>query len=124
MKIINTEKMIKSNGHYSQCIEHGGILYLSGQLPLDPVTGGIPGGIEKQTKQALDNMENILIEAGSCREKVLRVRVYVADILLWGDVDRIYSSFFGDHKPARCVIPAGELHFGALIEIDATAYID
>ena len=123
MKIIQNEKMPQANGHYSQCIEHKGMLYLSGQLPITPGTREIPDGIKKQAGQALLNVDNILKAAGSSRDKVISVRVYVSDISLWGDVNDVYSSFFGSHKPVRCVIPVKELHLGCLIEIEAAAYL-
>ena len=123
MKIIATEKMPRANGHYSQCIEHNGILYLSGQLPIDPNTRDIPETIEKQTAQALSNVETIVIEAGSSKENVLQMRIYISDIGLWDKVNAVYSEFFGSHKPVRCVVPSRDLHFGCLVEIEATAVI-
>jgi len=121
MKIIDTPKMPISNGHYSQCIEHNGILYLSGQLPVDQTTKTIPTTIEDQTDLVLKKVETILKEAGSSKSKVLQVRVYISDINLWGKVNERYSIFFEDHKPVRCIIPTRELHFGCLIEIEVTA---
>lgn len=115
--------MPPANGHYSQCIEHNGMLYLSGQLPLVPVTRELPEGIKDQAIQALNNVENILNSAGSSRDKVLQVRIYISDISLWNDVNEVYSDFFGPHKPVRCVVPVKELHFGALIEIETTAVL-
>jgi 2-iminobutanoate/2-iminopropanoate deaminase len=121
MEIIQTDKMPKSNGHYSQCIHHNGILYLSGQLPIHPVTRGISKTIEEQTLQTLSNVELILKEAGSSKKEVLQVRIYISDISLWDKVNGVYSNFFEDHKPARSIVPTRELHFGCLIEIEATA---
>ena len=121
MRIISSPNMPKSNGHYSQCIEHNGILYLSGQLPFEPETRTMPEGIEKQTAQVLTNVESILIEAGSCKSKVIQVRIYISNINDWETVNKIYSTFFGNHKPVRCVIPTRELHYGALIEVEVTA---
>ncbi len=121
MKIISSPNMPKSNGHYSQCIEHNGVLYLSGQLPFEPESRIIPEGIENQTKQVLANVERILIAAGSSKDKVIQVRVYISDISNWEKVNETYALFFGQHKPVRCVIPTCELHFGALIEIEVTA---
>jgi reactive intermediate/imine deaminase len=123
MKIIETPNMPKSNGHYSQCIEHNGILYLAGQLPRIPETRAIPEGIEAQTHQVLSNIERILAEAGSGKDKVLQVRVYVSDIKHWDTVNTIYANFFGQYKPARAVIPTRDLHHGALIEVEVTAFI-
>jgi 2-iminobutanoate/2-iminopropanoate deaminase len=124
MKIISTENMPPAAGHYSQCIEHNGLLYLSGQLPRDPETGTIPKTIEEQTDLALMNVDTILTEAGSSRNKVLQVRIYISNIELWDKVNERYSVFLGNHKPARCVIPTRDLHFGCLVEIEVTAAID
>jgi len=121
MKIISTPKMPKSNGHYSQCIEHNGILYLSGQLPIDQVTKTIPTTVEGQADLALKNVESILNEAGSSKNNVIQVRIYISNINLWDKVNERYSIFFEDHKPVRCIIPTRELHFGCLIEIEVTA---
>lgn len=113
--------MPKSNGHYSQCIAQNGILYLSGQLPIDQVTRNIPETIEAQTDLALKNVEVILREAGSSKNMILQVRVYISNIDLWDKVNERYSVFFENHKPVRCIIPTRELHFGCLIEIEVTA---
>lgn len=124
MEIINTVKMPKSNGHYSQCMEHNGILYLSGQLPVDQITKAIPTTVEEQTDLALKNVEAILKEAGSSKNNVLQVRIYISNIDLWNKVNDRYSYFFENHKPVRCIIPTRELHFGCLIEIEATAILN
>ena len=121
MKIVNTPNMPVSSGHYSQCIEHNGILYLSGQLPIIKETKSIPSTIEEQTILVLKNVETILNEAGSNKNNILQVRVYISDIKLWDKVNNGYISFFENHKPARCIIPTRELHFGCLIEIEVTA---
>jgi reactive intermediate/imine deaminase len=121
MEIINTAKMPESNGHYSQCIEHNGILYLSGQLPVDHVTKTIPATVEEQVDLALKNVELILKEAGSSKNNVLQVRVYISNIDLWDKVNERYSIFFENHRPVRCIIPVRDLHFGSLVEIEATA---
>ena len=123
MKIISTPNMPKPNGHYSQVIEHKGILYLSGQLPIDPYSKVIPDDIEGQIQQVLSNIELLLNETGSSKQQVLQVRVYLSDIKLWDKVNEIYSNFFEDHKPVRSVVPTRELHFGCLIEIEATAVV-
>ncbi len=124
MKIITTEKMPRANGHYSQCIEHNGILYLAGQLPIDPNTRAIPETIGDQTALVLSNVETILNEAGASKENVLQMRIYISDIGLWDKVNAVYSEFFGSHKPVRCVVPSRDLHFGCLIEIETTAVIN
>ncbi|WP_282630622.1 RidA family protein [Empedobacter sedimenti] len=121
MKIIQTENMPIANGHYSQCIEHNGILYLSGQLPIDRETKKIPSTISEQTELVLKNIETILHEANSDKNHVLQVRIYIPNIQLWDEVNAVYSDFFGTHKPTRCIIPTNELHYGALIEVEVTA---
>ncbi len=113
-----------SNGHYSQIIEHNGVLYLSGQLPIEQITKTIPATIEAQTDLALKNIETILKEAGSSKSNVLQVRIYISNIDLWDKVNERYSVFFENHKPVRCVIPTSELHFGCLIEIEVTAVLN
>lgn len=123
MKVITSSKMPKSNGHYSQCIEHNGLLYLSGQLPIDQASKKIPNSIEDQTDLVLKNIETILNEAGSSKDNVLRVRVYISDIALWDQVNERYSHFFKNHKPARCIVPTRELHFGCLVEVEVTAFL-
>ncbi len=121
MNIITNPQMPAANGHYSMCIEHNGLLYLSGQLPFEPELKTLPQGIEKQTDQVLKNMERILLAAGSHKSKVIQVRIYLSDIHDWEAVNQIYARFFGDHKPARCVVPVATLHYGALLEIEVTA---
>lgn len=116
--------MPKSNGHYSQCIRHNDILYLSGQLPIDPVSKAIPATIEEQTDRVLKNVELILKEAGSSKNQILQMRVYISNIDLWDKVNECYSAFFDNHKPVRCIVPTRELHFGCLVEIEATAIIN
>jgi 2-iminobutanoate/2-iminopropanoate deaminase len=121
MKIISSKNIPPANGHYSPCIEHNGTLYISGQLPVDPATKQIPAGIEAQTQLVLDKIDLILTEAGSSREKVIQMRIYISDIALWDKVNEVYTQFFGAHKPVRCVVPVGELHYGCLIEAECVA---
>jgi len=111
-------------GHYSQGVVHNGLVYVAGQLPIDPVTGEKKlGSIEEQTEQALKNVAAILEAAGSDRAHVLKITVYVSDIEHWGKVNAVYAQFFGAHKPARAVVPTRELHYGFLIEIEAVAAV-
>ena len=122
METIFTYAAPKPAGHYSQAIVHQGMVYISGQLPIDPTTGEKHlNSIEEQTQQALYNLEAILKAAGSDKTHVLKTTVYISDIALWDRVNAVYAAFFGDHKPARAIVPTKELHFGFLIEIDALA---
>ena len=124
MQVVFTERAPGPSGHYTQAIVHDGLVYVSGQLPIDPATGEkILGPVEDQTLQALKNLSAILEAAGSDIRQALKVTVYISDINLWDRVNRVYAQFFGDHKPARCVVPTRELHFGFNIEIDALAAV-
>jgi len=108
-------------GHYSPIVEHAGLLYVSGQLPIDPATGDVPDGVEAQTEVALANVDRLLVEAGVDRTHVIQARIYVSNVELWGRVNDVYAAFFGDHRPARVVVPTGPLHHGCLVEIECTA---
>ncbi len=120
MRIISGNA--SKGGHYSPGIVSNGTLYISGQLPIDHETGRlVPGGVGEQAKAALRNMEIILASAGLPKEAVVLCRVYIPDVRLWDEVNRAYAEFFGAHKPARVIVPTGELHHGALVEIEAMA---
>ena len=124
MKKISTDKAPIPAGHYSQAVVHEGIVYVSGQLPINPLSGEkINGSIQNQTQQVLTNIAAILEASGSRMDQVLKVTVYISDISLWGKVNEVYSLVFGDHKPARAMVPTKELHQGLLIEVDAVAAV-
>ena len=119
---INTENAPQAAGHYSQAIESGGFIFISGQLPINPETGEkILGTIEEQTLQTLKNIEAIVRAAGSDLNHVVKTTVYISDIGLWNRVNSVYAAFFGSHKPARAVVPVNPLHFGFQIEMEAIA---
>jgi 2-iminobutanoate/2-iminopropanoate deaminase len=121
---IETPNAPKPAGHYSQGVVYNGILYVSGQLSIDPKTGEKKiGSIEEQTEQALNNVHGILKAAGSDWDRVLKMTLYVTDINLWDAVNKVYIRILGEHRPARAVIPTGPLHYGFLIEIEAVAAI-
>jgi len=124
MKIttVQTEDAPAPGGHYSQAVVYNGLVYVAGQLSIDPRTGEkMLGPIEEQTERALRNVEAILKAAGSDLSRVLKTTVYVTDISLWGKVNEVYARVFGEHRPARAVIPTRDLHYGFLVEIDAVA---
>ena len=125
MKVISTEGAPAPAGHYSQAIVHNNLVYVSGQLPIDPVTGDKRvGSIEEQTERVLKNLSAILKAANSNISRVIKTTVYVSDIELWSRVNAVYSRFFGEHCPARAVVPTRELHFGFQIEIEAVAAVN
>ncbi|WP_147534373.1 RidA family protein [Bacillus marasmi] len=124
MKSIFEVGNLKSNGHYALATVHNDTVYVSGQFAIDPITREKKfGPIEQETLQALKNVELILEELGSKKEQILRMTLYIPDVKLWDKVDTVYKEFFGNHKPARTVVPTNELHFGFKIEIEAIAYI-
>ena len=119
---ICTPQAPQPGGHYSQAIVHNGLVFVSGQLSVDPKTGEKRlGSIEEQTEQALSNVAEILKAANSDLSQVLKMTVYVADIELWAAVNTVYARVMGEHRSARAVIPCGRLHYGFLIEIEAIA---
>ena len=122
MQLIFTPDAPAPRGHYAQAVTHNGIVYVSGILPLDPVHREPVGGdIEAQVERVLEILKTILAAAGSELECVLKVTVYVSDISLWGRVNAVYARYFGDHRPARTLVPVNALHYGALVELDAIA---
>ena len=122
MKKIVPDYLAENKGHYSPGVVSNGMLYISGQLSIDPDSRRLPeGGLEAHTQQALANLDRVLREAGLGRDSVVLCRVYIADIEGWDIVNRVYAEFFGAHKPARAVVPVGRLHFGCLVEIEAVA---
>ena len=111
-------------GHYSQATVHDGVVYVAGQLAIDPATGErMLGSIEEQTERTLLNVQAILHAAGSDFAHVLKMTVYVSDISLWGAVNTVYARMLGEHRPARAIVPTKELHHGFLVEIDAVAVL-
>ena len=123
MKRIVIPKSVPPVGHYSTAIESNGMCYVSGILPIDPLTGEKfnAESFEKQTAVVLDNLETILKTAGSSLIKLVKVTVFVSDISHWGAFNTLYMKKLGDHKPARTVVPTATLHSGFLVELDAIA---
>jgi len=124
MKAISTPAAPQPAGHYAQAIVHNGLIFVSGQLPIEPQTGTkVLGSIEEQTEQAIKNVQAIVQAAGGNLHSVLKTTVYIADIALWDRVNTVYARMFGAHRPARAVVPTQLLHHGFLIEIDAIACV-
>ncbi len=122
MKEIYTNNASRPGGHYSQAVEHNGLIFVAGQLPITASGEKITGSIEEQTKQVLKNLEEILKAAGCGLDNVLKTTVYISDMNLWGRVNGVYAEHFGEHCPARAVVPTRELHYGFLVELEAVAY--
>ena len=124
MELIQTNKAPAPGGHYSQAVRCGDLIFISGQLPIDADTNEKnTGSIESQTQLVLQNLLAIATSAGSDKDHIVKVSVFISDIALWSKVNEIYSSFFGDHKPARVIVPTRDLHYGFLVEMDAVAIV-
>ena len=122
IKHVLTPNAPAPGGHYSQAVVHNGMVYVSGQLPIDPKTGEKQlGSIEAQTEQILKNISEILRAANSDLSRLLQVTIYITDINLWGAVNAVYMKMMGEAHPSRIVVPVTELHYGFKIEIAAVA---
>lgn len=111
-------------GHYSPAVEFNGLIFVSGQLPMNHATGEVEtGDIELQTEIALRNVEAILVAANSDLNHVLQFTIYVSEMELWDKVNEVYKRILGEHKPARAIVPVKDLHFGTKIEIQAIAAV-
>lgn len=119
---ITTKNAAPAGGHYSQAVRHGGVVYLSGILPVTPEKEHCDlADFVGQVKQVFSNADAILSAAGCSRDGVLKSTVYIVDISLWPKFDEIYAEFFGDHRPARCVVPVPHLHHGFAVEVEMIA---
>ncbi|CVI71622.1 MULTISPECIES: RidA family protein [unclassified Alistipes] len=120
-KIIASPLAPKAVGPYSQAVEAGGALYVSGQLPIDGATGRMAEGIEAQTRQSLANLGHILKEAGYDYSNVVKTVVLLDSIADFGAMNAVYAEYFTSDMPARMCYEVAELPMGALVEIDAVA---
>ena len=123
MKPILTEKAPAAIGPYSQAIDSGcGLVFVSGQLPIDPATGAFPeGGVAAQTRQSLTNACAILQEAGLDLSHVVKTTVFLADMADFGAMNEVYAQFFSAPFPARSAVAVKTLSKGALVEIECIA---
>ena len=119
--IIASPKAPKAVGPYSQAVEAGGALYVSGQLPIDGATQKMAEGIEAQTRQSLDNLGHILREAGYDYSNVVKTTVLLQSIGDFAAMNAVYAGYFTSEMPARICFEVAALPMGALVEIDAVA---
>ena len=123
-RVIRSDEAPAAVGPYSQAIEAAGLIWVSGQIPLDPVTGRlVDGGIEEQARRALTNLEAVLDAGGSGLDRVLRATVYLADMAEFEAFNGVYAEFFGTEPPARACVEVSALPRGARVEIDAVAAV-
>jgi len=121
--LISPESIAKPRGHYSPGVVHNGVIYVSGQLPIDASGSVQAGTIEDQTALCMENIRKILFESNSDLDQILKVNVFVSDIALWPRINTEYAKIMGTHKPARIVVPCNTLNYGCQIEIDCIAAV-
>lgn len=124
MKSVTSPEAPAAVGPYSHGILSGGLLFTSGQIPIDPATGEIAGGgFEGQVRQALNNLDGVLRAAGTSRDRVIKVTVFLTDMGKFGRLNGIYAKFFGGHRPARSAIEVAALPKNVEVEIEAIAEV-
>ena len=121
-RVISTDKAPAAIGPYSQAIQAGDFLYVSGQIPVDPATGNIPEGIAAQAKQSLENMKAIVEAAGYLLSDVVKTTVFAADIADFAAVNEVYAEYFSKDAPARSFVAVKDLPKGVGLEIEAVAW--
>lgn len=121
-KVFATTNAPGAIGPYSQAVQAGGMVFVSGQLPIDPATGAFAGDdVKSQTRQSLTNIKNILASEGIGMDQVIRVGVFLKDMNSFGDMNEVYGEFFEGDYPARAAVEVARLPKDALVEIEAVA---
>lgn len=121
-KVIFTNQAPAAIGPYSQAIEANGMVFMSGQIPIDPATGNlVEGGIDEQTTRVFENIKHVLAEAGLTTANVVKTTVFLADMSLFAAMNAVYAKYFESDYPARSAVAVKELPKGALVEIECIA---
>ncbi len=123
MTTVKTDKAPAAIGPYSQAIVANGMVFTSGQIPIDPATGRMAEGIEAQTRQVFANLHAVLTAAGSDFSKVVKATVFLQRMQDFSAVNAIYAGYFNDAPPARSAVEVGSLPKGSLIEIEMVALL-
>jgi 2-iminobutanoate/2-iminopropanoate deaminase len=122
IQVITTDNAPQAIGPYSQAIKHNGLVFVSGQIPLDPETMTlVTGSIKDQTRRVLNNLKAILEAAGTNMERVLKATVFLKDMADFEEVNQVYSEFFSQHKPARACVQVARLPKDVAVEIEVVA---
>ena len=124
MKQINTTNAPAAIGPYSQALDLGNLVFVSGQLPVDPATGEMPEAVEAQANQSLTNMKAILAEAGLTMADVVKTVIFLADINDFAAVNAVYAQYFAQPYPARSCVQVAAIPKGAKVEIECIAKRD
>ena len=122
-KVIATTNAPGAIGPYSQAIDTGSFVFISGQIPVNPATGEIPEGIEAQAAQSMANIKAILAEAGLTMDNVVKTTVFLADMSLFADMNKVYAENFTAPFPARSAVAVASLPKGGLVEIEVIAML-
>ena len=120
-KEIYTNKAPGAIGHYSQAVQAGNLIFVSGQLPINAATGEMPADIKAQTRESINNIKAILAEAGATLDNVVKTTVFLADMEYFGPMNEVYAEEFKAVYPARCAFAVRELPKKALVEIEVIA---
>ena len=123
-KIISTENAPAAIGTYSQAVQAGNTLYISGQIAINPATGEMQNGIDAQIEQVFTNLQNICLAAGATLNNVVKVNVFLTDLANFGKVNAAMEKFFQNPYPARAAVQVSKLPKDALVEADAIAVVD
>jgi 2-iminobutanoate/2-iminopropanoate deaminase len=123
LETISTTEAPAAIGPYSQAMKVGNLVFTSGQIPLDANGQLVQGGIKEQTHQVFRNLQGVLAAAGTSLDKVVKATVFLKDMNLFAELNEIYGSYFGDHKPARSTVEVARLPRDVLVEIELIATI-
>lgn len=122
IECVNAPTLIAPKGHYSHCVTANGLVFISGQLPIDKAGNAITDtSFQEQAALVLDNLQACLDAVNCSKAHLVQVRVYISDMKNWPYFNQIYANWIGEHRPARAVAGVSELHFGAALEIEAIA---
>lgn len=121
MNFISTSDVPAPGGHYSEAVEANGFVFVSGMLPGPGIATEGADNFERQVRATLRHCAAVLAAAGCGREAVVQCTAYIVGVANWPEFNRIYAEHFGDHRPARAVVPVPELHHGFLVELQMTA---
>ena len=122
--IVSTQRAPEAIGTYSQAVKAGGMVYCSGQIPIDPNTGEfVSNDVTEQTEQVLKNLSEVLIAAGTSLDNVVKTTVFLADMGDFAQMNEVYGRFFSENKPARATVQAARLPKDSRVEIDCIAVI-
>lgn len=124
IETVATEKAPKALGPYSQALKTAGLVFCSGQIPINPATNAIEAStIEDQTRQAIENLKNVLETAGSSLSKVVKTTVFIKDMNDFSALNRVYAEMFGETKPARSCVEVARLPKDVKVEIECIAVL-